>query len=79
MTPEAKVLITTKGESVVSTSTLDVSVLQPCSQEEADVTIVLCFIVHMLTNMKVMVYATDTECLYLPLPLLKCLRNVKSG
>ena len=41
VTPEAKVLITTKGESVVSTSTLDVSVLQPCSQEEADHRIML--------------------------------------
>ncbi len=29
-------LVTTKGQNVVSSATLDVSGLQPCSHEEAD-------------------------------------------
>ena len=66
MTPEAKVLVTTKGESVVSTSTLDVSVLQPCTQEEADHHIMLhCAHTHQHGLKKIMVYATDTDVLVL--------------
>ncbi|XP_014671080.1 PREDICTED: uncharacterized protein LOC106811872 [Priapulus caudatus] len=35
-TPTGKILVSTKGESVVSTSVLDVSDLEPCTHEEAD-------------------------------------------
>ena len=36
VTPEGKIFLATKEERVVSTSTLDISALQPCTQEEAD-------------------------------------------
>ena len=60
MTPE--VLVTTKGESVVSTDTLDVSDLQPCTHEEADHRSMLhCTIAHQHGLKKILVHATDAD------------------
>lgn len=59
--PEGKILITTKGECVISSSTLDMSFLQPCTQEEADHRIMLhCAHAHQHGMKRIMVHATDT-------------------
>jgi len=61
--PEGKIFVTAKQERVVSTSTLDISALQPCTQEEADPRIMLhC---HQHSMKKIMVHATDTDVLVL--------------
>jgi len=36
VTPEGKIFVTTKGETVVSASPIDMSAIQPCTQEEVD-------------------------------------------
>ncbi len=63
--PDGKVLVTTKGESVASNDTLDVSDLQPCTHEEADYRIILhCAHAHQNGLKKIMVHATDTACYF---------------
>ena len=66
VTPEGKIFVTTKGERVISTSTLDISALQPCTQEEADHRIMLhCAHAYQHGMKKIMVHATDTDVLVL--------------
>ena len=66
VTPEGKIFVTTKGERVISTSTLDISALQPCTQEEADRCIMLhCAHAYQHGMKKIMVHATDTDVLVL--------------
>ena len=76
VTPEGKVLVTTKGESVVSTDTLDVSDLQPCTHEEADHRIMLdCTRAHQHGLKKMMVHATDTDVLVLAIATARMLEG----
>ena len=64
MAPEGKVLVTIKGESVVSFDTLDISALQPCTHEEVDYRVMLhCAHAHQHGLKKIMVHATDTDVL----------------
>ncbi|XP_014677523.1 PREDICTED: uncharacterized protein LOC106817375 [Priapulus caudatus] len=65
-TPTGKILVSTKGESVVSTSVLDVSDLEPCTHEEADYRMMLhCAHAFKHGLKKIMVHATDTDVLVL--------------
>ena len=76
VTPEGKVFITTKGERVVSTSTLDISALQPCTQEEADYRIMLhCAHAHQHGLKKIIVHATDTDVLVLAIATARVLEG----
>ena len=64
VTPEGKIIVTTKG--VRSTSTLDISNLQLCTQEEADHHIMLhCAQAYHHDMKKIMLHATDTDVLVL--------------
>ena len=66
VTPEGKIIVTTKGQGVKSTSTLDISDLQPCTQEEADHRIMLhCAHAYHHGMKKIMLHATDTDVLVL--------------
>ena len=68
--PIGKVLVTTKGEQVVSTDTLDVTDLQPCTHEEADYRVMLhCAHAHKHGLMKIMIHATDTDVLVLAISM----------
>ena len=65
-TVPGKMLVTTKGQNVASSATLDVSGLQPCSHEEADYRMMLhCFHAYSNGMKRIMVHATDTDVLVL--------------
>lgn len=65
-TVRGKMLVTTKGQSVASSATLDASGLQPCSHEEADYRMMLhCFHAYRSGMKRIMVHATDTDVLVL--------------
>ena len=61
-TPNDKVVVTTCGEEVLSSSAIDLSQLQPCSHEEADYRMML-HVHHgfQQQHRRVMVHATDTD------------------
>ena len=62
VTPEGKIIVTTKGEGVKSTSTLDISDLQPYTQEEADHRIMLhCAHAYHHGMKKIMLHATGKD------------------
>jgi len=66
VTPDGKIFVTTKGERVKATGTLDISALQPCTQEEADHRIMLhCAHAYQHGMKKIMLHATDTDVLVL--------------
>jgi hypothetical protein len=57
-----KSLITTRGESVATSGVTDVSVLQPCTQEEADHRMMLhCAHAYHHGHQSIVVHATDTD------------------
>ena len=62
VTPPGKSLVTTKGQSVGTSITIDVSDIQPCSQEEADHRMMLhCAHAYHQGHRRIMVHATDTD------------------
>lgn len=62
VTPLGKSLDTTKGQSVGTSSTIDVSDIQTCSQEEADHRMTLhCAHAYHQGHRRIMVHATDTD------------------
>jgi len=66
VTSEGKIFVTTKEEIIVSTSTLEIFALQPCTQEEAGHCIMLhCAHAHQHSMEKIMLHATDTNVLVL--------------
>jgi len=75
-TPQGKMLVTTKGERVESTSTSDISDLQPCTLEEADHHITLhCAHAYHHGIKKIMVHATDTDVLVLAIATARTLEG----
>ena len=82
-TPQGKMLVTTKRERVESTSTSDISALQPCTQEdwtcmqeEADHCIMLHYTHAYHRGMKkIMVHATDTDVLVLAIGIARTLEG----
>ena len=75
-TPEGKILVTTKGENVVSVDKLDLSDLRPCTHEEADYRIMLhCAHAYKQGLKKIMVHATDTDVLVLAIATAKVLEG----
>jgi len=65
-TREVKIFVTTKGEAVVSSSTIDIPAIQPCTQEEADYHIMLhCAHAYKHGMKEIMLHTTDTDVLVL--------------
>jgi len=66
VTREGKIFVTMKGETVVSTSPIDISAIQPCTQEEADHRMMLHYTHAYKHDMKkMMLHATDIDVLVL--------------
>ena len=65
-TSPGKILVTLKSQNVASSTTLDVSCLQPCLHEEADYRMMLhCFYAYSNSMKRIMVFTTDTNILVL--------------